>query len=50
MKTAEKAHIYFFNGVSYEGFRPKYPQELIDTTLKKVKNFNNFLDVATGTG
>ncbi len=37
-------------GSNYELYRPKYTAAMIEDTLKRVKNKNKYLDVATGTG
>jgi len=45
-----KQEIYFAQGTQYEGYRPTYPNVLLEKILSQTKNRNNYLDVATGTG
>lgn len=45
-----KQQIYFAQGALYEGYRPTYPNVLLEKILSQTKNRNNYLDVATGTG
>jgi len=42
--------VYFKNGGQYDTFRPVYPQRFIEDIRTAPKNFDNYLDIATGTG
>jgi len=42
--------VYFKNGSQYDVFRPVYPSHFIEKIRKAPKQFNNYLDIATGTG
>jgi len=41
---------YDTQGKKYDTYRPKYPSEMLNKVLSKVKGRNRYLDIATGTG
>ena len=48
----DKKDIFGFKnqGINYDKFRPRYPQQFIDLYLLKNKGKHRYLDIATGTG
>lgn len=41
---------YQNQGVKYDIYRPRYPPDMLNKALSKVKGRNRYIDVATGTG
>lgn len=37
-------------GVNYDAYRPKYPSAMINRLIESIRDKNQYLDVATGTG
>jgi ubiquinone/menaquinone biosynthesis C-methylase UbiE len=37
-------------GKLYDAYRPQYPKEQLQATLKRVSRKHKYLDIATGTG
>jgi hypothetical protein len=37
-------------GVNYDSYRPRYPPTMINRLMESIRDKNQYLDVATGTG